>query len=331
MNINKLRIIIIAAVLVHTTQGHSQYIPQMKLKTSEFKPSTFTPSRYTPIQSDPTILQRSFEKREQRANKAHQAFLDLIDLCNELKSQMPSSERDWFNSYTDSICDDIEEQIRLENYQTAHRLSISSKSELLNNPKVQYRIDSYKQYCDDMQNHGLYNYQNGRVTQIAYEWFCIQNQYKFMPKYDDMGEIIGYNPIKVSYLYPSINWQEVYQYMTSQSRTRDNIEHLWTLYFNYNPDKLSSLHQEFNVAKFCLEYWMSNYNNPNISQLEKEQLQKDINAYRAILSNSDGEISYNAFVENLKNQYIVQPSVKPQKSSTRKQTAKRRNSRSTKK
>lgn len=330
MKFNKLRVIIIAAAVVQTTQVHSQYIPQMRIKTSEYKPLTYTPTPYTPTRSDPTRLQRSFEEREQRANKANQAFLDLIEFCNQLKSQIAPSERDWFKNYTDSICDEIEEQIRIGNYQTAHRMSISSKSEIRNDPMVMYRIDSYNQFCDDMQNHGLYNYNNGRVTQTTYEWFCIQNQYKFMPKYDSMGKIIGYNPVRVSYLYPSINWQEVDQYMTSQSRTKDNIEHLWTLYFNYDPDKLSSLHQEFNVAKFCLDYFLSNYNNSNISQLEREQLQKDINAYRAILSNSDGEISYDAFVENLKKQYIVQPTSKP-KNSTGKQTTKRRSSRSTKK
>lgn len=326
-----IHIIIIFILFAHFKSSNGQSIPQMRLKTSEFKPSTFTPSQYKPIQSDPSILQRSFERQEQRANQANQALLDLINICSQLKSQMPPSELEWYNNFADSICDYVENQIQIGNTQTAYRIAMENKSGIRNNPNVRYRIDSYKQYCDDMQNHGLYNYQNGRVTQTTYEWYCITNPYKFIPKYDISGNLIGYKPVHVAYLYPSINWQEVNQYFTNQSCTREDVERLWTLYFSYDPDKLSSLSQEFNVAKFCLDYFTANYNNPNMSQAEKQSLQNNINAYRAILTDADGEISYDAFVENLKKQYVVNPPVTKKKSNTRKQTQKRRNARPTRK
>ncbi len=72
-----IHIIIIFILFAHFKSSNGQSIPQMQLKTSEFKPSTFTPSQYKPIQSDPSILQRSFERQEQRANQANQALLDL--------------------------------------------------------------------------------------------------------------------------------------------------------------------------------------------------------------------------------------------------------------
>lgn len=203
-------------------------------------------------------------------------------------------------------------------------------STLRNDKEIVYRKDSYKQYCDDMQNHGLYNYQKGRVNKTTYEWFCVTNPYKFNPKYDISGNIIGFNPVYVSYLYPSVNWQEVNQYVTSQGRTKDDIDRMWTLYFTYDLDKMSSLRQEFNVTKFCLDYYLSILNNPNLSITEKEQLQNEINAYRAILSDANGEISYNAYIENIKKHYIVQPKTKSQ-SSTRPQNTKRRYSKSKKK
>lgn len=325
-----IHIIIIFILFAHFKSSNGQSIPQMQLKTSEFKPSTFTPSQYKPIQSDPSILQRSFERQEQRANQANQALLDLIDICSQLKSQMPPSELEWYNNFADSICDYVENQIQIGNTQTAYRIAMESKSGIRNNPNVRYRIDSYKQYCDDMQNHGLYNYQNGRVTQTTYEWFCITNPYKFIPKYDISGNLIGYKPVHVAYLYPSINWQEVNQYFTSQGRTKDDIERLWTLYFTYDPDKMSSLSQEFNVTKFCLDYYLSILNNPNLSAIEKEQLQNDINAYRSILSDANGEISYSAYIENIKKQYIVQPQTKS-KSNARAKNTNRRYTKSKKK
>lgn len=67
---------------------------------------------------------------------------------------MPPSELEWYNNFTDSICDYVENQIQIGNTQTAYRIAMESKSGIRNNPNVRYRIDSYKQYCDDMQNHG---------------------------------------------------------------------------------------------------------------------------------------------------------------------------------
>lgn len=277
----------------------------MKLKTPTYTPKTFTPVPYTPQQPDMSILQRSFERQEQRTDEALNAYNKLVKLCVETAKKMPPSENEWFRSYCDSICELVDTQIEIGNTQSAITLAYNLMSQLRRNKNVQYRIDSYKQYCDDMMSHGLYNYQNGRVTQTCYEWFCITNQYKFSPKYDSTGNLSGYEPVSVSYLYPSINWNEVYQFVTSQGRSKTDINRMWSLYFT--SDKLSSLDQEFALTKFCYDYFISISNNTDLDPTDKEQIVTNIEKYRAILSDSNNQISYNAFVENLKKQYVIQP------------------------
>lgn len=263
-------------------------------------------AQYTPRQADYSILQRSFERIEQRQHDAQSIYNELVKLCSETAKEMPPSESEWFNSYCNSLCDEIAEQIKIGNTQSAIMLSYDYMSRLRSDKNIVYRIDSYKQYCDDMQNHGLYNYKNGRVTQSTYEWFCHTNPYKFSPEFDASGNLTGYEPVKVSYLYPNLNWNEVYQFVTSQGCSKADIERMWSLYF-HDSEKFSSLRQEFTVTKFYYDYFMTLSDNPNMSLTDKERLMNDIAKHRAVLSDSTGGISYNTFVDNLKNQLIKQP------------------------
>lgn len=322
--------LLVILFIIFSSTAFGQSIPQMQLNTSTYQPSTFTPSTYTPQQPDYSIRQRSMQQREERANKSYKVYNKLIELYSEIEKEIPPTESEWYKNYAGKICKEVKDNIDIGNYGSAITMAYDAMSTLRNDKEIVYRKDSYKQYCEDMQNHGLYNYQNGRVNKTTYEWFCITNPYKFMPKYDTTGNIIGFKPVYVSYLYPSVNWQEVNQYFTSQGRTKDDIERLWTLYFTYDPDKMSSLSQEFNVTKFFLDYYLSILNNPNLSAIEKEQLQNDINAYRSILSDANGEISYSAYIENIKKQYIVQPQTKS-KSNARAKNTNRRYTKSKKK
>lgn len=289
---------LLIVLIIFSSTAFGQSIHQMQLNTSTYQPSTCTPSTYTFQQSDYSILQRSMQQREERANKSYEIYNKLIELYSEIEKEIPPTESEWYRNYAGNICKEVKDNIDIGNYGSAITMAYEAMSALRNDKEIVYRKDSYKQYCDDMQNHGLYNYQNGRVNKTTYEWFCITNPYKFIPKYDTSGNIIGFKPVYVSYLYPSINWEEVNQYFTSQGRTEDDIERMWTLYFTYDSDKMFSLSQEFNVTKFCLDYYLSILNNPNLSTTEKEQLQNDINAYRAILSDANGEISYNTYIKN---------------------------------
>lgn len=320
---------LLIVLIIFSSTAFGQSIHQMQLNTSTYQPSTCTPSTYTFQQSDYSILQRSMQQREERANKSYEIYNKLIELYSEIEKEIPPTESEWYRNYAGNICKEVKDNIDIGNYGSAITMAYEAMSALRNDKEIVYRKDSYKQYCDDMQNHGLYNYQNGRVNKTTYEWFCITNPYKFIPKYDTSGNIIGFKPVYVSYLYPSINWEEVNQYFTSQGRTEDDIERMWTLYFTYDSDKMFSLSQEFNVTKFCLDYYLSILNNPNLSTTEKEQLQNDINAYRAILSDANGEISYNTYIKNIKKQYIIQPKTKSQ-SSKREQNTKRRYTKSKK-
>lgn len=272
----------------------------------QFEP--FKPSTYTPQTPDYSILQRSLENNERRRNDAYKLYLDLVELCNETAKDIPPTETDWFKSYCDHICGDVNSQIELGNSQSAIRLSYEYMSQLRNDNNIRYRIDSYKQYCDDMDNHGIYHYRNGRVSQEAYNWFCYRNQYEFSPKYDSLGSLTGYTPVHVSYLYPSINWNEAFQFITSRGRTQIDIDNGWALYFDYDPDKLFSLRQEYEVVKFYYEYYLSICDNPELNAVEKEQLLNAIKNYKAILFDSDNQSSYEAYVANMKMQLVVQPS-----------------------
>ena len=269
----------------------------------------FVPSTYTPQTPDYSILQRSLERKEQRRIEADNLLNQLRSLCTETASQIPPSESLWFKNYCDSLCNEVISQIQIGNTDSAIQLAYDYMSNLrMDDKQVRYRIDSYKQYCSDMDNHGLYNYKNGKVTQTTYEWFCITNPYIFNPKYNTEGILVGYNPVHVvSYLYPNINWDEMYQFVTSQGRTKEDIERMWFQYFNCDPDRISSLFQEFNVAKFCYEYFLSIRDNSDISQADKENLAKEIAKYNAILSDANGALSYDAFIDNLKNQLVVEP------------------------
>lgn len=247
--------------LLTSWQGYAQL---------QFKP--FNPSTYTPQSPDYSVLQRSLENNEGRQNEAHKIFLDLVELCNETAKEIPPTESDWFKSFCDDICGEVKSQIELGNFQSAIKLSYKYKSQLRNDNNVRYRIDSYKRYCEDMDNHGIYNYRNGRVSKEVYDWFCYNNQYKFFPKYDSLGKLIGYTPVSVSYLYPSINWNEAFQFITSRGRTQTDIDKGWSLYFDNDLTKLSSLRQEYEVIKFYYEYYLPIYNNPNFNIAEKEQI-----------------------------------------------------------
>lgn len=280
----------------------------------------FQPYTFTPQVSDNSILQRSFEANERREEKAYKIFRDLVELCQETAKKIPPTEADWFKSYSDGICGEVDSQIEAGNFQTAIRLSNKYLSQLHTDNNVIYRIDSYKHYCDDMEFHGLSYYKNGRVSKETYDWFCYKNQYKFSPKYDALGTLIGYIPVDVSYLLPSINWNEAFQFITSRGRTQEDIDKGWSLYFDYDPTKMGSLRQEYEVMKFYYDYYLSICDNPNLNIVEKEQLLNIVRNYKAILFDAENRVSYEVFVTNMKKQLVVQPSYKKQSHSNKKRS-----------
>lgn len=90
---------------------------------------------------------------------------------------------------------------------------------------------------------------------------------------------------------------------------------MWNLYFF---DRQSSLRQEFDVTRFYLDYYKSILVGKNISQEEHEILSNKILRSEAILLDSNNQISYNAFVDNLRKQYIKEPVSKTTMSNNKK-------------
>ena len=76
----------------------------MQLNTSTYQPSTFTPSTYTPQQPDYSILQRSMQQREERANKSYEVYNKLIELYSEIEKEIPPTESEWYKNYAGKIC-----------------------------------------------------------------------------------------------------------------------------------------------------------------------------------------------------------------------------------
>lgn len=285
----------------------------------------FNPVPYEPQTADMSILQRSLELNEQRATEAQNVFTELVNFCSETAKEMPPSEMEWFKGYCDSICKEVQDQISLGNTQSAILLAYDLKSNMRADKRVQYRIDSYRIYCAEIENHGLYNYRNRRCNQTAYEWYLWKNPYKFQPVYDSDGQLTSYNKCFVGYLYPSLNWNELVQYVTSRGNTKEAVEGMWKFYFMYS-DKHYSLYQEFYIACDVLNNYLAAINRSDLSEPDKDALQKEIHNLKTMLYDDENKESFDVFVDNLRKQLIVEP-VPKAKHTSKKRAASRKTSR----
>lgn len=273
-NIPIMKIAFIALFITFPILVFCQSVPEMRLKTSTFQPSTFTPTPYTPQTPNNSILQRSLQQREDRANKAYDVYGQLLELYSETSSAIPPSEYEWYEQYAGKMCSEVKDNIEVGNYSSATKMAYDVMSSLRNDKQIVYRKDSYKIYCDEISLKGS-AYKNGKVNKETYDYWLYKNQYIFKPKYDLQGKINGYEPISVSWLYENINWNELRDFIMSYSSKSTNIDNLWDLYF-MDSRKLSSLFQEFEVAKFYLEYYSYILANENITNTERESLSNQI-------------------------------------------------------
>lgn len=295
--------------------GLCQSIPQMHLNAQPFKPSTFTPTPYTPKTTDYSILQKSIEKAEDREREANDLYLKLIDLCNETAHKLGPGNRDWFSNYQSSICRSVEELIELGYFQSAIKQTYESMSNLRNDKEIIYRIDSWRNYVNQSLTNQI-NYSQGKVSSEAYVYWCTISQYKFIPKYNSSGQLIGYTPSVVPYLYESINWDSVKQYITSQGK--DNVERLWQSYFS-EPTHYASLKQEFDVSCFVYDILCKRLGDVTISADERTNINSNLNDLKWLLFDSEQKPSFTTMTEKIrnkiKNSIPAQPKVTKSKSS----------------
>lgn len=278
----------------------AQSLPQLQLNTSEFKPSTFTATPYIPQQSDPTLLQKSLQQRENRANYATESLVKLKERCFEISEKMPTSEKEWFRQYSDAICNEVQSSINIGDYQIASDKAYRFMTKLNTDKQVLYRLDSYSQYCDALRS-GNILFQNGKVDPNAYDYWLYKNQYKFQPKYDNAGVLTGYTPCYVSPLYESIDWNNAYNFITQNGKTKSKIAEMWKIYMM---DKIGSLCQEYEVSKFYHDYFSSILNSQDIPEADREAISKNIAYLKNLVFDKNNETSFDIFVANLQAQLL---------------------------
>lgn len=286
-----------------TTLSVSAQTPQMRLNSQEFKPAQFTPTPYTAPTQDNSILERSLQNRENRANNAVTGLSELRERCAEIKSQIAPSDYEWFQIYEDSVCGRVEEEYEAGNYQSAARLASDYKSRTYYDKEIRYRIDSYKLYCDEMSSHSS-SYTNGKVNEGTYQYWLYKNQYQFNPKFDESGDIIGFNQQTVTWLYPNIDWQDAYVHITQNGKTKEQVENMWRFYFSFGGDRSGSLRQEYEVAEFYFRYYVWMLENEELTQGQRDQLNSDIKQINSIIIGENGEPSFDAYVKNLQIQMM---------------------------
>lgn len=273
-------------------------VPQMQLKPQQFTPVPYTPTPYTPVESNNSTLARSLQKRERNANNASAGLQDLMERCQEIRNLLAPSDLEWFKDYHDSICRAVNIEIEAGNYQSAASLASRYKSNTYSDKNVQYRIDSYKKYCDEMRGRSV-PYTQGKVNEPTYQYWLYKNQYKFQPIYDEQGNLTGFKPQFITYLYPGIDWEEAYTRVTVNGKTQDKIKEMWRAYFSFGGDRSGSLRQEFDVAVFYLEYYTHCLENDELDQDQKAQLEGLIGQLKSLVQDANGEISFDIYVRNL--------------------------------
>lgn len=257
----------------------------------------FTPVPYTPSTPDYSILQNSIQRKNERENAANNSLNALLEWCLNLVNQIPESEKDWFLSYTNPIIESITEQILLGNHQSAIQMSNNAILKFNSDKQITYRIDSYNDYLKQLEYKGS-SYKIGKADKAALEYWLFKNQFKFSPKYRN-GELIGYYPCDVSWLQESLNFDELYKFITAQGKEKNNIDKLWDIYFT-DPSKYASLVQDFEIKKFRLDQSLSRLKEPGLSAEERDNIYNKITKMKKLLLDSNGTLSLDAYIKNLK-------------------------------
>lgn len=283
--------------LFSSINGMSQAIPQIRMQTSTYTPSTFTPIPYTPQTADRSILYRSMEKREARRREAYEALDKLTKECNLVSEKLGSAHRAWIQHYTDSVCGRVSNLIEIGDPSTATEAAYEAINDLRLNQGIHYRIDSYSDYVHRL-NRMQENYTNGDVNPETYYVWLNKNQYKFIPKYNSKGSVIGYEPCHVSYLEKDINWDEVKRYVTSRGVA--NVDLLWNAYFADYACK-ASLRQFYDTLVTLLHIYEKNLKKNTLSQEDRATTESSVESLKKLLYDSNHEPSMGIMINNIRN------------------------------
>jgi hypothetical protein len=148
------------------------------------------------------------------------------------------------------------------------------------------------------------SYMKGEVNEATYHYWLNINKYRFQPTYDESHKIIGYKTQYIIWLYPNIDWQDVYQHVTRNGKSKEKVETMWDFYFICGVDHGHSLHQEFEVAKFYMNQYIECLNSQELTQEQQEQLTSQIDIIKGLILDADGKPSFDAYVQTIQNSII---------------------------
>lgn len=272
------------------TLGHSQSIPKVRLTFPEYNPTTFTP-----VSPDYSIRQQSLRQLEERESQAYTRYKEFLDMCNEIETKLPPSELDWFRSHIEYNRNRLTDVIKAGDYGSVSKLATEFASDLRRDMEVQYRMDSYKQYIEDILYKGS-AYRQGHVDEITYIYWLSENQYHFNPKFDSSDKLIGYDQCDVSYLENSINWDEVYAFVRQRGTNPKQIEKMWQIYFF---DKQSQLVQEFE----CYKFYLKALKNVLVTKKsDTDDLLQAVNSIESLILDVNNKPSFDHYIAQMMNQ-----------------------------
>ena len=149
-------------------------IPTMSLKVAPMQFAAFTPTQYTSQTADPTLLSKSMAVQEARQEKANQ-YMNVIDATlAENRKLLNKADYDWMSNQADALRSQVDEQIRLGNWQSAIRLAQQSARDLARNTELQDRIKANEVYTAERNK-----IQSGNYSSYTKRRWDAVNQYRF--------------------------------------------------------------------------------------------------------------------------------------------------------
>lgn len=170
------------------TGRKSSDIPNIDFTAGNYTPAVYQPTlTYTPVQLDNTILERAFNKMEERKEKTNQQKVAIQAAIN--KVQLNAADENWRRQFVDDISNQIDAAARTGDYSTALTIStdlasLSTSPELLGRERENKR---YEEWSSDLNN----QVKQGLLDDITRDRLLAQNQYKSVEEKNNNGDVTG--------------------------------------------------------------------------------------------------------------------------------------------
>ena len=165
-------------------------IPQMSLKQATLAQGSFTPIVYTPQTEDFSLLQKSLAQREARQTSAAEQQAKFNETAAKLQTLVNPEEKQWVYDYITKQSAGFKSSMESGDYGAALRQATIAGSNLLSTPEAIGRIRAQEEYQQEVKTQQARR-DKGEISQNTYDWWMINNPYKYEDTYDKNGNIIG--------------------------------------------------------------------------------------------------------------------------------------------